>query len=84
MTAEEYIDNYTNRCSNELTCNGEDGLPSYHDWISPRNAKIAIAMSREQLIDKSVKWLKDNIEYYYYVENFGKMIEDFQKAMEEL
>ena len=35
------------------------------------------------MIDKAYKWLKDNIEYYYYVENFDKMIEDFRKAMEE-
>lgn len=39
------------------------------------------------MIEKACKWLKDNIENYYYLEDcveyFDEMIEDFRKSMEE-
>lgn len=51
MTPEEYIKEYTRRCSNELVAvESIDGkeVVSYHEWLTPENALEAVRLTREE------------------------------------
>jgi len=60
--AEKFIQDYTKRCSNEL-CAVEDRFGkkviSYHDWLTPDQARKAVEIAREELIDKAIGWIKE-------------------------
>ena len=43
MTAEQFIKDYTNHCSNELTDGG------FHEWLTPEQALRAVELARENL-----------------------------------
>lgn len=64
----------------------------YSPWLTPEQALRAVEIEREEMIDKAIKWLGDNIDRYLYNTGGygeyipkcgGKMFEDFKKAMEE-
>lgn len=95
MKAEEFINDYTRNCSNEL-CAIEDKygkkVISYHEWLTPDQALRAVKIAREEMIDKAVEWLK----YYIHYDDFGGnmewlvpfeddecMIQHFKTYMEE-
>ena len=52
---EKFIEDYTRNCSNEL-CAVEDRFGkkviSYHEWLTPDQARSAVEIAREELIDK--------------------------------
>ena len=43
MTAEQFIKDYTNHCSNELTDGG------FHEWLTPEQAIRAVELGRNNL-----------------------------------
>ena len=43
MTAEQFIKDYTNHCSNELTDGG------FHEWLTPEQALRAVELVRQNL-----------------------------------
>ena len=53
--AEKFIEDYTMNCSNEL-CAVEDRFGkkviSYHEWLTPDQARRAVEIAKEELIDK--------------------------------
>ncbi len=59
MKAEQFIKDYTKRCSNELTHGG------YHEWMTPDQALKAIEIAVEETVDSTFEeiceWLGDNI-----------------------
>ena len=67
MKAEQFIKDYTRRCSNEL-CAVEDRygkkVISYHEWLTPEQALSAVAIERKEVIEESCDWLKRNGSYY--------------------
>ena len=80
----KYIDDYTLRCSNELAFGG------FQPWLKPYHAEAVAQIAREEVVEKAVEWLENNLENYRYIDNWGnanvdvdliKM--DFRKAMEE-
>lgn len=73
---EEYIENYTKRCSNE------DGF-DYVPWLTPDNARRAVEIAREEVIEEAVKWLNGNIADYFGHSPVYSYVEDFRKYMEE-
>lgn len=58
--AEKFISDYTMNCSNELAFETKDGSKLYHDWLTPDDAKSAVEIAREEMIE----WLKDNASKY--------------------
>ena len=64
--AEKFISEYTKNCSNEL-CAVEDRFGkkviSYHEWLTPDQARRAVEIAREDMIDKVIEWI-DNIHYF--------------------
>ena len=60
---EQYIEDYTRNCSNEL-CSVEDRygktVISYHEWLTPDHARSIAKIAREEIIDKAIKWIRYN------------------------
>ena len=56
MKAEQFIKDYTRRCSNEL-CAVEDRygkkVISYHEWLTPDQALRAVEIARKETIEKA-------------------------------
>jgi hypothetical protein len=52
--AEKFISDYTRNCSNEL-CAVEDRFEkkviSYHEWLTPDQARNAVEIAREEVIE---------------------------------
>ena len=64
--AGKFIQDCTRNCSNEL-CAVEDRFGkkviSYHEWLTPDQARKAVEIAREETIDEVVEWLKKNATY---------------------
>lgn len=61
--AEKFISDCTMNCSNELgAIEGIEGtrVISYHEWLTPDQARRAVEIAREEMIE----WLKDNASKY--------------------
>lgn len=89
MKAEQFINDYTKGCSNEL-CAVEDKygkkVISYHEWLTPDQALRAAEIAKEETIEKVCKLLKckyDDIGLQWMRGvNVSDVIKDFRKAME--
>ena len=65
---EKFIQDYTRNCSNEL-CAVEDRFGkkviSYHEWLTPDQAKRAVEIAREEMLNEICEWIgkqKDLLE----------------------
>lgn len=86
MTAEEFIKDYTNHCSNELSAiEYNDGRKEvyYHEWLTPDQALAAVELKKEEVIEKACEWLEP--VFKNLAGNCGgtALIRNFKKAMEE-
>ena len=83
---EKFIQDYTRNCSNEL-CAVEDKygkkVISYHEWLTPEQALSAVAIEREEVIEKACKWLEMNTCVFKSVEEVDMFKDLFKKAMGE-
>lgn len=80
----KYIEDYTLRCSNELVFGG------FQPWLKPYHAEAVAQIAREEVVEKAVEWLENNLQDYRYIDNWGSanidvdlVIMGFRKAMEE-
>ena len=55
--AEQFIQDYTRNCSNELAFENKDGSKLYHAWLTPDDAKSAVEIAREEMIEKAIRWI---------------------------
>ena len=92
---EEHIENYTNRCSNEVGSAIYREIyhlePEYSPWLTPDHARSVAQIAREEVIEKISHWIEEHC--YDYLEfgeagfganfDYPKMINDLKKAMEE-
>ena len=83
--AEKFIIDCTRSCSNELIAvesrAGKEVI-SYHEWLTPDQAKRAVEIAMEEMIDKFCEWVKKNVTYIHprkgteeCVFNLGKLKE---------
>ena len=60
--AEKFIQDCTRNCSNEL-CAVEDKFGkkviSYHKWLTPDQARRAVEIAMEEVIEKAIGWIKE-------------------------
>ena len=49
MTAEEFIKDCTRHCANDIVGWDKNGLPLYHEWLTPDQALRAVEMAREEV-----------------------------------
>lgn len=79
MTAEQFIKDYTNHCSNELADGG------FHEWLTPEQAHRAVEIAKDAFIEKACGWLESvNLDFYQIREGVfsRELVEDFKKYME--
>lgn len=58
MTAEEFIKDYTNKCSNEIAGGGWDNgvwQPLYQPWLTPDEALRAVEIAKEEVRQEILK-----------------------------
>ena len=66
--AEKFIQDYARNCSNELgAIESIEGTKviSYHEWLTPDQARSAVEIAREEMIEKFYDWLKSNATYIH-------------------
>ena len=54
--AEKFIQDYTRTCSNELIAvesRAGKEVVSYHEWLTPDQARSAVEIAREEMIEKA-------------------------------
>ena len=75
-----YIEDYTRNCSNELCY--EEGIGKlYEPWLTPDNARAAVEIARQEVIDKGCEWLRNYVNPTAGTYLFDEDIEKFRKAM---
>lgn len=82
MKAEQFIQECTRSCSNELCY--EEGLGNlYEPWLTPDQALRAVEIAREEMIDKACEWLEEHLLNFWSqkITNTEHFIEDFKQAM---
>jgi hypothetical protein len=60
--AEKFISDCTRNCSNELiSVESRAGkeVVSYHEWLTPDQARRAVEIAREETLLNVVEWIKD-------------------------
>ena len=59
--AEKFISDCTRNCSNVVAYSGmiEGSELRYHEWLTPDQARRAVEIAREELIDKAVGWIEE-------------------------
>ena len=85
--AEKFIQDYTRNCSNEL-CAVEDRFGkkviSYHEWLTPDQARRAVEIAREEMIEKGIEFLKDHLEGYdIFGSDIERSVESFKLTMKD-
>ena len=65
--AEKFISDCTRNCSNKIQCYDGDCNPCiiYKPWLSPDEARKAVEIAEEEMIDKFYDWLKNNATYIH-------------------
>ena len=82
--AEKFINDCTRNCSNELIAvesRAGKEVVSYHEWLTPDQARRAVEIAREEMIEKAIKWVEYNNEnggckFDGWVENIKQAMKD--------
>ena len=90
MKAEQFILNHTRNCSNIEYRQGVYA-PNYQLWITPEQALKAVAIEREEVIEKVCQYIREHrFKVYTYTEDNeitgwvpDVFIENLKKYMEE-
>ena len=73
--AEKFILESTNQFSNE---DGFDYIP----WLTPDQARKAVEIAREEMIEKAVKWIENNFSLYEGISGYY-VAKDLKQAMKD-
>ena len=83
--AEKFIQDYTRYCSNELgAIESIEGtrVISYHEWLTPDQARRAVEIAREEIIDRTLDFLKDKLYESGYI-GIMDLCDEYIKAMKD-
>lgn len=88
--AEKFIHDYTRNCSNELIAvESKDGkeVISYHEWLTPEQARKAVEIEREEVIEKVCEFLENDLCCYIKAQDFAiehqRLENDLKQAMQD-
>ena len=74
---EKFIKDCTRNCSNEL-CAVEDRFGkkviSYHEWLTPDQAREAVEVAREEVIEKAIGWIEE-INNHHHIMRYSDSCE---------
>ena len=83
--AEKFITERTKNCSNQII-NGNYGtiVPYFTPWLTPDQARRAVEIAREEMIEKGIEFLKDHLEGYdIFDSDIERSVESFKLAMKD-
>lgn len=90
--AEKFIQEYTRNCSNvayKNTINGKE-FNTYYEWLTPDQARRAVEIAREEVIEKAIGWIGEIYNYHeimHYSDNHEPSLEEltewFKNYMKE-
>lgn len=92
--AGKFIQDYTRNCSNVVAYSGmiEGNELRYHEWLTPDQARKAVEIAREEIIEKVVHHIIHNTRTVHYnnydTREFNKpsldnIINDLKQAMKD-
>lgn len=86
--AEKFIQDYTRNCSNEIIRNNNDSFTNipkkgeYCPWLTPDQARRAVEIAREEVIEETVDWLTKHAKKYYFNKDrylgTDELVEDYK------
>lgn len=75
--AEKFIQDCTRNCSNELISvesrAGKEVI-SYHEWLTPDQAKRAVEIAMEEVIEKAIGWIEE-INNHHHIMRYSDSCE---------
>ena len=87
--AEKFISDCTRNCSNEL-CAVEDRFEkkviSYHEWLTPDQARRAVEIAREEVIEDLSDKAKvsSGLDGFYYEQGYKQAEKDLELGWEDI
>lgn len=83
--ASDYIRDYTRDCSNIFESYCPNGKQAYFPWIHPKQARKAVEIEKQEVIEKAAEFLRNNLCNYFDAsrEDYDKFIEDFKIVINE-
>lgn len=85
--AEKFIEEYTRNCSNQSNWGVETSNKSIiyvQPWLTPDDARKAVEIAREEMIEKGIEFLKDHLEGYdIFGSDIERSVESFKLAMKD-
>ena len=83
--AEKFISDYTRSCSNELIAvesRAGKEVVSYHEWLTPDQARSAVEIAMEEMIEKLRAWVKSHDDRDCYT--FGYIDKHFDELLKQV
>ena len=75
--AEKFISEHIRNCSNELIAVesrvGKE-IISYNDWLTPDQARRAVEIAREEMIEKVIGWIEE-INNHHHIMRYSDSCE---------
>ena len=85
--AEKFIEDYTRNCSNLLYRDYIGGFDKtvYQPWLTPDEARKAVEIAREEMIEKACNIIRHKYGHYHYLRGdiTEELIKEFVKAMKD-
>ena len=89
--AEKFIQDYTRNYSNEILRNGNKSFTNiprkneYSPWLTPDEARKAVEIAREEMIEKACHIIRHKYGHYHYLRGdiTEELIRAFVKAMKD-
>ena len=79
--AEKFIQEYTRNCSNTTYLTDDvENSEDYAPWLTPDQARRAVEIEREEIIDKTLNFLKDKLYENGYI-GIMDLCDEYIKAM---
>ena len=89
--AEKFISDCTRNCSNEIFRNKDGSFTNiplkgeYNPWLTPDQARKAVEIAREEVIEQTVDWLTKHAKKYYFDKErylgTDELVEDYKLIM---
>ena len=88
--AEKFIQEYTKNCSNEIIGGGWNNGEFVHIfklWLTPDEARRAVEIAREEIIEKVCKFLENDLYCYIEAQDFAiehqRLENDLKQAIKD-
>ena len=85
--AEKFIQDYTRDCSNEMTFEDGSGSHNYVPWLTPDQARRAVEIAREDVIEKVCEFLDNGLCCYIKAQDFAiehqRLENDLKQAIKD-